>query len=269
MDIFLSTVLEINRKIGKLKEYLQKLEYISNIKYNSVMDEDKEEKLDRKIEAINVVFKELSKEVKGDLQNIGEGTIAEEHSETPNGFYIEIRINHWKVLTKKLSDVINEYRTIHVEYNREEQEKMKKQFLIAPPEATDEELADILNTDKCDDVIKSVFVVGSHSSKNILEKATKRNQSIKKIVKTIQDLCDMMNELKEMVHEHGEVIEKIDVNVEKSKERTKKAKKDLTEALGFQIAATRMKRILVIVGGIILIVVVIIIIVVIASKVAK
>ncbi|EPR79540.1 t-SNARE complex subunit/syntaxin [Spraguea lophii 42_110] len=243
MNEFLNDTRKISLDIKKSERYLNKLIITCNRKLHSILDEDEEKQTEKRIEIINDLFKQQITQIKFELKEMGDkNTHLKENSK--DKFLIVTRNAHWQSLTKKFNHVVDEYRLSQLDYNREEQERLKSQYLIAHPDATKEQLDDLLNTEKSDNVIKSAFVCGSHSSKNILNKAKQRNQNIKQIVKRIQEICEMMNELKEMIQSHGEIIDKIEINVSKAKFSTAAAIEDLSDALYYQRSAMTFKRII-------------------------
>ncbi|EPR79541.1 t-SNARE complex subunit/syntaxin [Spraguea lophii 42_110] len=238
MNNFLSSTRNTKQKIERLGEYLEKFKYTYKLKSQSVSTENEEKMMDNQLTAINDLFKKLSAEIKLDLKNMLEETEIEKETNTDK-FYLDARMKHWQALTRNLSNVINEYRSVQIEYNNEEKEKLKGQYLIANPYATRKQLEDVVNTEKNEDILKSAFSLQSvKNKKHIIERAKCRNESIKSIVKTINELCHMINEISEMTKGQGEMIDRIEVQISATKNKSEKTKEELTSGL----AAAKRRR---------------------------
>lgn len=230
MEEFLKKSKELNKRIDNLENFLTKLKYQTNLKRNSIMTENEESQVNNKIKAINDLFKTEVDDIKNELNEILKKSETEFEKET--------RISHYKSLSEKLTNIINKYRYIQLDYNRNERNRFKSMYRIARPDATEEELENANN----EEILKSKFAMGSKSSKRLLKQAENKNKNIKEIVKNIEELNNLMEQLKEMVQNTGDVVDKIEINMEKAEEDTKKANQDLDQALEYQRSYMWYKR---------------------------
>ncbi|KRH95138.1 SNARE protein Syntaxin 1 [Pseudoloma neurophilia] len=229
----------IEEDIAKLHEYIERMRYYGNYKSNSVLSEKDEKKLDNKIHILNGFFKKKSHKVKEELKEI--------HNENQNlsidddEFIYNTRNDRWEVMTRELSETIELYRTEQLEHSKEEKKRLKSQFLIANPDATEEELHELVNSETGEKVLQKEFTSGSSSAKNLLSKATDRNKNIKKILESINELVALIEELDEMVHNSGKLVDKIEIEVDITKKTVKQAKRDLVKARNYQRATMYIK----------------------------
>lgn len=243
MRNFLQRCKKIEEEIKKLAEYIKKLKYYSNYKNNSILNEKEEKGLDNKIHILTNFFKKTSTQIKQELKEIHDEN--KEYKIENNEFEYVTRNDRWEVMTKNLSKTIESYRNEQLTHSKEEKERLKSQFLIVNPDATEEELHELVHSDKGHELLEKEFKSGS-SSKSILQKAKERNQSIKQILNSINELVALIEELNEMVHNSGKIVENIEIEIDTTKKTIKEANKDLVKARNYQKAAMYIKYIILI-----------------------
>lgn len=239
---FLDKCKRIENEILRLNEYIKKMRYYGNCKSNSILSEKEEKGLDNKISILTGFFKKMSHQIKADLHEIHEqnkGLRIEEDE-----FVFHTRNDRWEVMTRELSETVELYRTEQLEHSKEEKKRLKSQFLIANPDATEDDLHELVHSEKGEKMLQKEFSSGSSSSKNILKKASDRNKNIKKIVDSINELVSLIEELDEMVHNSGKIVDKIEIEIDITKKTVKKANKDLVKARNYQRAAMYIKYII-------------------------
>ncbi|ELA47623.1 hypothetical protein VCUG_00946 [Vavraia culicis subsp. floridensis] len=242
MDEFLGRCKKIEDKIDKLRVYIHKLKSISNKKANSILSDHEETELDNRISVLNNLFKENSKQVKERLKAMQE----ENNQLNPEDeeFEADTRNNRWQVLTNYLAETIELYRTEQLNHTKEEKERLKSQFLIAKPDASEEELHELVNSSEGHKLLEKEFRPGACSSKGILKKAGERNKNIKKIVASINELVSLIDELHEMVMSSRKIVDNIEIEIDVTKKTVKEAKKDLEKARNYQKAAMYIKYVI-------------------------
>lgn len=243
MNKFLAKCNLIEDEITKLQDYIDKMRYYSNYKSNSVLSDKDEKKLDNKIHILNGFFKKTSHKVKEELREIHEENKKLDIEE--DEFVFNTRNDRWEIMTRELSETIEMYRVEQLEHSKEEKKRLKSQFLISKPDATDEELNELLQSDSGEKMIRKEFSCGSKSSKNLLKKASDRNKNINKILESITELVALIEELDEMIRNSGKLIEKIEIDIDVTKKTVKQAKKDLVKARTYQQASMYIKYILI------------------------
>lgn len=232
----------IEDEITKLHDYIDRMKYYSNYKSNSVLSDKDEKKLDNKIHILNGFFKKVSHKVKEELKEIHDDNKKLDIEE--DEFVYNARHDRWEVMTRELSETLELYRTEQLEHSKEEKKRLKSQFLIANPDASEEELNELVQSDAGEKMLQKEFSNGSSSSKNLLKKASDRNRNIKKILESITELVGLIEELDEMIRNSGKMVDKIEIDIDVTKKTVKQAKKDLVKARNYQRAAMYIKYIL-------------------------
>ncbi|KAK1349836.1 syntaxin [Hamiltosporidium tvaerminnensis] len=241
MQNFLSQTRRISEEINTLTEYKEKFIYISNTKSKSVLKESEERNLESQIKVLNNMFSQLSSKIKLELKKMSEENEKIQNEEKESNFLYETRNNHWQVLTKKLVQAINSYRESQVNYNNIEKDRLKSQYIIAKPTATEEELEE-LTSEKGQEHLKNAFSLGSSSAKQMYSRAKERSNNIQKLAESVEELCQMISDLDEMVKSSDVFIDRIGVSMSSTKHSVKKTNKDLESALRYQRSAMRIKR---------------------------
>lgn len=247
MNEFLSECRKIEDRIEKLNKLIQKLKYLSNLKANSIMSDMEENNLDNKVSVLNNLFKEDSSDLKEKLKTIHDENKHVNSEE--NEFEADTRNSQWQVLTNKLAETIELYRTEQLSHTKEEKKRLKSQFLIVKPDATEQELHELLNSKEGHKLLEKEFKPGASSSAGILKKANERNKNIKKIVDSINELVSLIDELHEMVQNSRKIVDDIEVEIDVSKKTVKEAKKDLQKARKYQQGAMFLKYVFFVIIG--------------------
>ncbi|ELQ76794.1 SNARE protein Syntaxin 1 [Trachipleistophora hominis] len=242
MDEFLGRCKKIEDEIDKLRQYIHKLKVLSNRKANSILSDREETELDNRITVLNNMFKENSKRVKEKLKDMHEEN--KEISPEDEEFEADTRNNRWQVLTNYLAETIELYRTEQLNHTKEEKQRLKAQFLIAKPDATEDELHDLVNSSEGHKLLEKEFKPGARSSKGILKKAGERNKNIKNIVNSINELVSLIDELHEMVMNSRKIVDNIEIEIDVTRKTVKEAKKDLEKARNYQKAAMYIKYVI-------------------------
>ncbi|KAF7683565.1 Syntaxin-2 [Astathelohania contejeani] len=242
MESFLNDARILSRKISTLNEYTEKVKKLNTKKCQSVLTEEEENSMNAQVAALNDMFKDLSREIKEQLKAIYEQN---ESIRGTNEFLYQTRNSHCKALTNKLADAVNLYRGTQVEHNQQEKTMLRSQYMIAKPNATEEELDKLVNGEEGEAMLKSAFALGSHSAQRILKRAQNRNKSIRNIVASINELCEMMEDLHEMVKASHAVVDRIEIKVSSAVTSTEQANRELESGLRYQRNIMRIKRIIV------------------------
>lgn len=243
MREFLDSSKKFFSDIDTLRNYTRKFNYLSSQKNNGILDSKTEKSVNNQIEVINERFKSLSNELKDQLNEFNE-ILDTQESEMKKFDYQTMQI-HVHAQTKALANSVNQYRDAQYKQKHQEETKFKLQFVIAKPDADENEINEFISDDKNDAKLGAAFALGSKSAKSILNEAEKRKTNIRKIAMMIQDLIEMMRILDEAIHKQSAVVDKISENTETAYENTAAANVDLEQALDYQIRASRIKRIII------------------------
>ena len=238
---FLIHCKKIQQDLRKLEDYTEQLNKKMKVKQNSVMDTEQEKDLDKQIDTIITKFTDLSNSVKSQIKSSIEETNKLKEKNT-NKHVIELRESHTLGHSKKLSKILKKFQSVQYEYRQREKMKLKETFLIACPDATDKQIKDLEDPEKSQKMLESVFALGSHSAKAIINQAMDRKERIEKIVEKIGKLIELINEIDKIVQSNTETVDKIVLSMENAVENTEAAKENLTSARTWQERANTIKR---------------------------
>lgn len=243
MREFLEASTAINKDIERLNEYAEDLKKFTLLKQNSVLVDEEEVALDRKIDTLNEAFQELSDKIKLFIKSNQKETKAFREKGVKKSI-IDMRELHTFRQGRDLSEVLRKYQNIQCDYKQREKEKLKETFLIANPKASAQDLEMLAEGEQGEAILASAFALGSHSAQSILIQAKNRKKKIEKIVDTINTLVSLIEEIDRLVRKNTHVVDQITVNMTSAEEHTTQANRELDSALRYEIRSMRIKRII-------------------------
>ncbi|ELA42491.1 uncharacterized protein VICG_00590 [Vittaforma corneae ATCC 50505] len=247
--LILGNIKELRKIIKEMKECIR-------MKQTSVLTEEKELALDKKIDTLDITFDKICHAVKDAIKSTQEETNKLEKNGELTKEEIEIRKVHTYKYYKELSDAVYSYRNLKSEYKTKEKDLLKQAFQIVNPNVSEAELDKIVECSDSEASLNTAFSLGTHSGQQMLKQAKYRRKKIDNIVENINKLVALIDEIDEMVHKNTKVVDEIVVNVTAAEMNTKQANKELESALAYQRKLNIIKRIAV--GVVILIVIVLI-----------
>ncbi len=243
MRNFLNTSDKINHKIKRLNDYCGRLESYLMKKQSKVMSTEEENSYDKKIEALNSVFMDISNEVKDMIRE----NIKQTQKLKKEGYsktFLEIRELHTFRHRKDLSDVLSFYQNIQWEFKNKEYNRLKETYLISNPNANDEDLKKLEEGgDEAHNIILASYSLGSKSAKALYEDVKERSNKIEKIKNMIKVLVSLIEEIDQIVTDSDKVIDDIYLHVASAEAYTSESNRHLMSALAHQISLMKWKRI--------------------------
>lgn len=231
--------IEALRKIVKTSQ-----EYVS-LKQTSVMTEDQEIVVDKKIEELDLNFDKVSSSIKDAIKATQDETNRLEKADLIDKTEIEMRNLHIHKFYKELKQTIFSYRNLKSESKNKEKDLLKQAFQIVNPKADDASIDKILNEKDADSSLNSAFSLGGgSSSKRMLETAKNRRKKIDRIIETINRLIAMIEEIDKMVKKNANVVDDITVNMTQSEKHTAQANVELERSLVYQRRINFIKKVL-------------------------
>jgi len=180
---------------------------------------------------------------------------AKEKSATPTE--IRIRTNMQGTLTQKFLELATEYQEVQTTYKNKYQEKIERQYKIAKPDATPEEIEDAIESGDSSKVFANQ-ILDSHlhqQAKNALAYIEARHADIKRIEASIQQLHQLFVDMAILVDAQGEMLNQIEYNVSTSVAYTAKGVEELKSAVKLQKKSRKKMYIIIVIFVIIAVVV--------------
>lgn len=168
-----------------------------------------------------------------------------------------IRSNMHGTLVQKFLELVQEYQEVQTDYKNKFQEKMERQFKIAKPDATPEEVADAIENGESSKVF-AAQILDTHlhqQAKNALSYVEARHADIKKIEASIQQLHALFVDMAILVDAQGEMLNQIEYNVSQSVDYVKKGNVELASAIKLQKKSRKKMYIIICILVVIIIIV--------------
>lgn len=238
---FLNSTTEVQDLVNTLPKEVDELERIKDRSNGVIKEEDREALMG----GVNGITSEFTRKITIAKLRIEELHKDNEKYKKKHGQdkqYAQ-RNDHFRSLTIRLADCIERFRKVQVQLSDVETERLKAQYAIARPTATEEELDNLETDESGQAVLESAYTIGSQSAKKVVEKAGRRHKSIQVLIKNIEELAKLTQELNTLVVQSGEAIDKIEIKADTHVHTTEEAKKSLEKAEIYQKRATKFKKI--------------------------
>lgn len=148
---------------------------------------------------------------------------------------IRIRNNMQTGLSKKLQALVGEFASAQEDFVTDMKQKATRQLRCALPDATDDELQQMVENGEDATSQVSKQMKGAHALLvDEVDRIRDKYQDIRRLEKSMADLNQMFVEMAQLVDYQGELIDAIEVNVAKTKDYTARAETELITARKIQ-----------------------------------
>ncbi|OMH79865.1 Syntaxin-like protein psy1 [Zancudomyces culisetae] len=143
------------------------------------------------------------------------------------------RLGRQQGLTKGLGDVIQNYQQTKHQMSQRNRQKLKRQYMIANPEATSEEADEAIASDRADNVFAQKIMNSSRvtNARMVLREVEERQKDIARLERTIVELSEMFNEINMMVEKQQEMIDVVEAAAEETNANTQYAAVEVDKAI--------------------------------------
>jgi len=142
-----------------------------------------------------------------------------------------IRTNMHQTLTRKFLDLMQEYQEVQTKYKNKYRERVERQYKIAKPDATQDEIDEALESGNTQIFQKQILDMQNHvQAKEALIYIESRHRDIMRLEQSIKELHQLFMDMAILVEAQGELIDQIEYNVSQSVAYSKEAVKQLHEA---------------------------------------
>ncbi|KAJ2448190.1 hypothetical protein EV183_005563 [Coemansia sp. RSA 2336] len=149
------------------------------------------------------------------------------------------------------------YSNVAKKYSSQYREKLKTQYRIANPSATEEEIDDAVYNDNAHQAFATAVSNSSkvQSATRVLSNVKQRHDDVKKIEKTIEELAAMIFEMAQMVDEQQEAIDHIEDAIEESSAQVEEGHKAIGQAIVYRKKSRKRAWIFILLAVILLVVI--------------
>ncbi|KAI0281463.1 t-SNARE [Russula aff. rugulosa BPL654] len=151
----------------------------------------------------------LSNQIKNQIQDL-------EKESVPPGQDPRIRKNQTSLVRSKFVEALQNYQQVEQQYRTRYRQRVERQFKIVKPDATQEEVAAVVQSDQ--GAGGQVFAQALTSSTRYGEsraayrEVQERHEDIRKIERTLAELAQMFNEMDVLVNQQEDVINAIETS---------------------------------------------------------
>jgi len=244
-----TTMSNIRRNVKQIEEkYVQSLNSISI---------DQGSKSGNEIQQLIDATNKSVMDVRAKLEEMKRQNAQYSQTKTATSTEIRIRTNMQGTLTQKFLELAAEYQEVQTNYKNKYQEKIERQYKIAKPDATPEEIEEAIESGDSSKVFANQ-ILDTHlhqQAKNALAYIEARHADIKRIEASIQQLHQLFVDMAVLVEAQGEMLNQIEYNVSQSVAYTAKGVEELKGAVKLQKKSRKKMYIIIIILVIIIIVV--------------
>jgi len=254
MNDFFEDVNEIKQGMSNIRKNMKDIEecYSQSLVATNTSDQQHaSEELERLIDTTNF---EASK-VRNKLKDMDGETKKADKSEVGTAEW-RVRTNMHGSLTRKFLDLMAEYQELQTKYKNKEKERVERQIKIVKPDATEEEIEQVVESGTAGQIFAEQILDKRHSqAKDALAYVENRHRDILKLEQSIQELHRLFLDMAILVEAQGELVDQIEYNVSQSVAYTKEG---LNQLRGANKYARKSRKKMCIIIVILIIVVVVI-----------
>jgi len=245
INIYLSKIEGLKTLIAVTKQKVENLEQLYDSSIDTINDAQSKQisnELNNEMDAIA----NNSKEIQIQLLSLDKENKKYSNELPPSD--LRIRQTQHVTLTKSFMDTMNKYRDTQNKYQKKYKERMQKQYLVANPNAPENEIARLLESGQLGTVFAQELIEKgpkTSEAKAALKDIQERHQEIIKIEQTVMELQQLFIDMQVLVKDQGEVIDKIESNVQKANENVEEGVEELKTAVVYQKRARKKMIILI------------------------
>ena len=150
-----------------------------------------------------------------------------------------VREIHQKALAKSLYDIATEFQNIQQEAREEKEKEMRRQYRIARPNASEDEIETAL--DQPYKIFQEIMISKTTEERRVLEAVQSRNKELLDIERSIHELGQLFEDMSILIDSQQVMIDRIDHHIVESMEDVEKGGKELTGAIQYAKRSRRKK----------------------------
>ncbi|KAI8084609.1 t-SNARE [Halteromyces radiatus] len=155
----------------------------------------------------------------------------------------QIRRSQSAAIKKRFLDTIQRYQDIERSYQQKYRQRVERQIRIVKPEATEQEIDSIIDSDESPQVFTQSLMQASRrgQARAVLSEVQNRHDDIKKIEKTILELHQLFMDMQMLVEQQGETLNQVEEHAETTAVQMEEGNKFVSRAIK-SARATRHKK---------------------------
>ncbi|KAJ2725729.1 hypothetical protein GGI07_001097 [Coemansia sp. Benny D115] len=249
LDAATKQMADVDASIERIAGYHeQALTATSEMRYRQIADER-----DRAVEETNAQVAQIKQSLEMLARSVDDPNVPKSQRVA--------QASRQQALARKFSDQIQRYRQMEYQYAQRNRARFERQYRIARPDATEDEINDALNSDQAGQVFAQAVMHSNRlgEARRVLRDVEERQVDIRKIEQTISQLAEMFIEINEMVNRQQEFIDNIESAVEDTHVNVDSGNDETKKAIVYRIKARKKMWFLLLLAIIIIVVIIIII----------
>lgn len=211
---------------------------------------EKENQLSKKLRPVVEATNKRAKRTKKMLELLKEetGKLKDEDKATESD--LRVRENMLNTLTRKFIDEMKLYQGAQQKYKTDIQSKVKRQVQIVKPEATDEEIDQIMKSEGGRDALYREQILAGGVNDQISStyaKVAGKYEDVKTLEQSVQELHQMFLDFALLTEQQGELLDHIEYQVRTAADHVEDANVDVHEAIEYQKKIRKKQCIIIII----------------------
>mmetsp|Transcript_24195 Transcript_24195/g.43722 ORF Transcript_24195/g.43722 Transcript_24195/m.43722 type:complete len:302 (-) Transcript_24195:213-1118(-) len=236
MQSFFRDVDSIKADIDAVKSATRQIHQI-NEEAQMATTSDKENELSNRLRPLVQATNVRAKRTKNMLALIKNETDTLKEGGDAKSSDIRIRENLSNTLTRKFVDEMKAYQNSQQKYKEDIKKKVKRQVQIVKPDATDEDVENVLKSEGGRDALyKEKILAGGVNDqvKNTYAQVAGKYQDVLTLEQSVAELHQMFLDFALLTEQQGELLDQIEFNVRSAADYVEEGNVDLFESIEFQ-----------------------------------
>mmetsp|Transcript_56667 Transcript_56667/g.67884 ORF Transcript_56667/g.67884 Transcript_56667/m.67884 type:complete len:324 (-) Transcript_56667:136-1107(-) len=236
MDQFFKDVEVVKQNIELIKASTKR---IGEINEEAILatDSETEAKLSAQLDPIIKQTNKSAKGAKTMLAFIKETTGTLKEKKEVKASDLRVRENLCNTLTRKFIDEMKEYQNSQQKYKADIKKKAKRQIQIVKPDATEEEVDEIMNSEGGRDALYRETILSGGVNDNIktaYQNVVGKYQDVRTLENSVAELHQMFLDFALLTEQQGELLDQIEFNVKSAGDYIEEGNEDVFQALEYQ-----------------------------------
>ncbi|KAJ1975304.1 hypothetical protein H4R35_003205 [Dimargaris xerosporica] len=181
----------------------------------------------------------------------------------PNSPDTNARKGRTAAVTRQFQEVVERYREIEDSYWNKSRDRLKRQYKVAKPLATEEEIDQALDDERAGQVFTQSLLTSTRvgDARRVLREVETRQQEMRQIEKKALELNALFIRLNEIVNAQQETVDNIEINIQKITADVRDTNRQTEEAINIRRKTRTKLWVLLGIGALIVVVVVVVIVI--------
>lgn len=229
MEAFEKETEEIKSSLSTMRNNIDTVQslYITTI---SSVSNEKIQKASNQLDTLLEITNSIAKDIKTRLDKMQLTIDTLQKNNPSNPADLKIRANQKNVLSNKFQELILEYQGIQNNYKEKVKEKIRRQYKITRPDASEKEVDLVVNETDGSNVFLDQ-IVQTQATRDAVQYINDRRKDIAKLEKSIRELHQLFTDMTIIVDQQGEILNNVEFNALNSEAYVEQTTLELASAI--------------------------------------